>query len=356
MLRLVPVNAIAPVDRWRGERDDDGLAALADELALKGPVQRLKAALDSVAEKADSSERGTERTLRRWLGRSPSACSFPRWNATCAGPSSWRWRVPPRRSASTRSGSATTCSIATTAARTRTVGRVDDARGPRRVDRARASRSLVACSAFHPPGLLARMAATIDEVSGGRFVLGIGAGWNQTGVRRVRDRLRGARVAFRGGVRDRPSVARRRACHLRGTFLARRGRRPAPEPRRRVPLMIGSNGDRVLRARSSRRRVEHVVRRLRQHARPIRGVEPAHQRPRGRGGRASSEVTRSACALVVLDRDAGERPIDGDVVPLEGRPRSSLTGSARSPRPAPTRRSSSCPRSASDRSGRWARS
>ena len=35
-------------------------------------------------------------------------------------------------------------------------------------------------------------------------------------------------------------------------------------------------------------------------------------------GRASSEVTRSACALVVLDRDAGERPIEGDVVPLEG--------------------------------------
>ena len=52
MLRLVPVNAIAPVDRWRGERDDDGLDALADELALRGPVQRLKAALDSVAEKA----------------------------------------------------------------------------------------------------------------------------------------------------------------------------------------------------------------------------------------------------------------------------------------------------------------
>ena len=49
MRRLVPVNAVAPVDRWRGERDDDGLGALADELALRGPVQRLKAALDSVA-------------------------------------------------------------------------------------------------------------------------------------------------------------------------------------------------------------------------------------------------------------------------------------------------------------------
>ena len=31
---------------------------------------------------------------------------------------------------------------------------------------------LVACAGFHPPGLLAKMAATIDEVSGGRFILG----------------------------------------------------------------------------------------------------------------------------------------------------------------------------------------
>ena len=51
MQRLVPVNAIAPVDRWRGERDDEGLDALAEELALKGPIQRMKAALDSLAAK-----------------------------------------------------------------------------------------------------------------------------------------------------------------------------------------------------------------------------------------------------------------------------------------------------------------
>src|SRR3954447_20867994 len=38
---------------------------------------------------------------------------------------------------------------------------------------------LVACASFHSPGLIAKMAATVDEISGGRFVLGLGAGWNE---------------------------------------------------------------------------------------------------------------------------------------------------------------------------------
>ena len=42
---------------------------------------------------------------------------------------------------------------------------------------------LVAATAFHAPGLVARMAASIDDISGGRFVLGIGAGWNETEFR-----------------------------------------------------------------------------------------------------------------------------------------------------------------------------
>jgi 5'-3' exonuclease len=48
MLRLVPVNADAPLDRWEGERDDATLTELAEELGIKGPVTRLRAALDSV--------------------------------------------------------------------------------------------------------------------------------------------------------------------------------------------------------------------------------------------------------------------------------------------------------------------
>ena len=47
MQRLVPVNADAPLDLRAGERDDEALRAAADEAGLRGPVQRLLAALDS---------------------------------------------------------------------------------------------------------------------------------------------------------------------------------------------------------------------------------------------------------------------------------------------------------------------
>jgi len=37
----------------------------------------------------------------------------------------------------------------------------------------------VACTSFRSPTLLAKMADTLDEISGGRFILGLGAGWHQ---------------------------------------------------------------------------------------------------------------------------------------------------------------------------------
>ena len=47
MQRLVPVHTDAPLSLWAGERDDARLLADAATLGLKGPIQRLQAALDS---------------------------------------------------------------------------------------------------------------------------------------------------------------------------------------------------------------------------------------------------------------------------------------------------------------------
>jgi 5'-3' exonuclease len=47
MQRLVPIHTAAPLSLWAGERDDEGLLADAPELGLKGPIQRLLAALSS---------------------------------------------------------------------------------------------------------------------------------------------------------------------------------------------------------------------------------------------------------------------------------------------------------------------
>ena len=105
---------------------------------------------------------------------------------------------------------------------------------------------LVAATAFHAPGILARMAASVDEVSGGRLVLGIGAGWNDVEFRAfgfpIDRRVSRFEEAF--------EIVRRLLAGDHVTFSGRfhtvEDAVLLPPPARRIPLMLGANRPRML--------------------------------------------------------------------------------------------------------------
>jgi alkanesulfonate monooxygenase SsuD/methylene tetrahydromethanopterin reductase-like flavin-dependent oxidoreductase (luciferase family) len=107
---------------------------------------------------------------------------------------------------------------------------------------------LVAATSFHNPAMIAKKAATIDEISGGRLILGLGAGWNETEYtafgfpydHRV-SRFEEAFTIIRALLRDGSCDFDGRYYHLAECELLPRGPRPEGPP-----LMVGSEGERML--------------------------------------------------------------------------------------------------------------
>jgi alkanesulfonate monooxygenase SsuD/methylene tetrahydromethanopterin reductase-like flavin-dependent oxidoreductase (luciferase family) len=180
---------------------------------------------------------------------------------------------------------------------------------------------LVACAAFHPPGLIAKMAGTIGEVSAGRFVLGLGAGWNEGEFRafglpydhRV-SRFEEAFTIIRGLLAgDRVT--------LDGRYHRAEDAVLLPPAARRVPLMVGSNGPRVLSIT-----LPHVdawntwYDDFGNSAEGFASLNDRISAAAEAAGRPPGEIARSACVLVVLDRGAGERAVTPVAPPLEGSP------------------------------------
>lgn len=108
---------------------------------------------------------------------------------------------------------------------------------------------LVACSSFRNPALIAKMADTIDEVSGGRFILGLGAGWHQPEYDAFGFPFDHRVSRFEEALIIISSLLRTGQVDFDGTFYTARDcelRPRGPRPQG-PPIVIGSSGPRMLR-------------------------------------------------------------------------------------------------------------
>jgi len=107
--------------------------------------------------------------------------------------------------------------------------------------------TLVTCVALRHPALLAKMAATVDGISDGRLVLGLGAGFPGLEYEwyGFPDDQRLAR--FEEALQIVGGLLRDEAVTTSGRFHRLRDARLLPAPQRRVPLLVAAEGKRMLR-------------------------------------------------------------------------------------------------------------
>lgn len=186
---------------------------------------------------------------------------------------------------------------------------------------------LVAATAFHAPFMLAKLAATVDEIAGGRLVLGVGAGWNEVEfaalgaptdhrVSRFEEAFTVVRTLLAEGRVD-----------FAGRFVTAREAELLPRPARPggPPILVGSNGPRMLSIT-----VPHVAAWNSWYAdtgnRP-EGVAPLRtlvDRAALGAGRDPASIERTVAVLVRLPGGTGRVMGDTDprqaVAPLAGPP------------------------------------
>jgi F420-dependent oxidoreductase-like protein len=110
---------------------------------------------------------------------------------------------------------------------------------------------VVICNGFRNPALTAKMASTLDTISGGRYDLGIGAGWKREewraygyGFPETKERLAMLKDALEIISRMREAGRENRATYA-GEHASVAGAINQPKPVGPMPIMVGGNGPKV---------------------------------------------------------------------------------------------------------------
>jgi probable F420-dependent oxidoreductase len=185
---------------------------------------------------------------------------------------------------------------------------------------------LVTCMAFRNPALLAKMAVTVDEISGGRLILGLGAGWNEAEYRafgypfdhRV-SRFAEALTIITGLLRQGSIDFAGRFYQARECEVRPRGPRPAG-----IPIMIGTTGERMLHLTAQHADVWNTS--FDDTGNQPAGMPPLHAKVDAACaavGRDPATLERTTAVLVKLPGGPHRLrtiPFDRAVVPLAGPP------------------------------------
>ena len=108
--------------------------------------------------------------------------------------------------------------------------------------------NIVLCNSYRNPALLAKMGATLQLLSGGRFVLGIGAGWKEDEYLAYGYEFPPPAVRIKQleeGVQIIKMMWTRGEATFEGKYFKVRGARCYPKPDPRPPIMVGGGGEKL---------------------------------------------------------------------------------------------------------------
>lgn len=188
--------------------------------------------------------------------------------------------------------------------------------------------TLVLCAPWRDPALLAKMAVTMDEVSGGRLILGVGAGWHEPEFTAFGYPFDHLASRFAEALRIIAPLLKEGKVDFQGTYVSANDcvllpRGPRPDG---PPLLVAGKGPRMLRLTAEYADQWNMAWFGRVSASAQRRAEmDAACRAAGRDPR--SLVVTAGVLVVPGKPEAGSEPIDPDRM-LSGTPEEVAAGLA----------------------------